>query len=87
MPLDGCFNCGGPCTTPSVDNHGNHYLGCDSGCRFKTQAEIDEMCKPTAAHLADRLSVIADDRYFSADPMLLEETIAHLRADGTRRTQ
>jgi hypothetical protein len=79
MPLDGCMSCGGPCTTPCVGNHGGHYLGCDSGCRFKTAAEIEEMCRPTAARLADRLAAIADDRHFASDPTLLEETIAHLR--------
>jgi hypothetical protein len=25
-----CFNCGGPCDVPCIDNTGEHYLGCRS---------------------------------------------------------
>jgi hypothetical protein len=44
----GCFSCGGPCTTPCVDNKGRQYLGCDYGCRFPTMAEMEAMNRPQA---------------------------------------
>jgi len=49
MHKTGCFACGGPCTTRCTDNDGHEYLGCDRGCRFKTQEEIEQIARPIDA--------------------------------------
>ena len=40
-----CIGCGGPCNEDCVDNFGNAYKGCSSGCRLLSQAEIDVLTK------------------------------------------
>jgi len=44
----GCIGCGGPCDLDCVDTLGRPYKGCSNGCRFKSEAEIQEMCRAKA---------------------------------------
>lgn len=41
-----CIGCGGPCEADCVDNFGEPYKGCSSGCRILSLAEMNNEHEP-----------------------------------------
>jgi hypothetical protein len=61
---NGCAFCGGPCTTPCVDNDGGKYLGCDRGCRIKPNPPTEDDI--VRAHFVTLITFVAQARASSA---------------------
>jgi hypothetical protein len=76
----GCFLCGGPCTTRCTDQDGHEYLGCDSGCRFNTHEEIEQVARPiTADAVRLKISQMSNEQLAR-----LWEKLLNLPKDGGR---